>query len=152
MLSMRGDSDCWWRVPTLSIPWCSVTIGSSWLLQASPGCYWLLLYVMSSSLRWGTLCALCISWRSRRASAGSASAVARSWSCRTCASVSIAASRVCSGCPAVGCEPHVWQSFEQARAFAMRMTWRFDICAKKVSHHNQCLGFLGDARSDFGLF
>ena len=148
MLSMRGDSDCWWRVPTLSIPWCSVTIGSSWLLQASPGCYWLLLYVMSSSLRWGTLCALCISWRSRRASSGSATAVATSWSCRTCASVSIAASSVC---PAVGCEAPVWQSFGQARAVAMRKTWRFCFCANKVSQRNQCLGLLGEARSDFVL-
>ena len=148
MRCMRGVPDGWWREPTHSFPLRGVTIDSCWLLQASPGCYWLLLYVMSSSLRWGTLCALCISWRSRRASAGSASAVARSWSCRTCASVSIAATSVC---PAVGCEAPVWQSFGQARAVAMRKTWRFCICANKVSHRNQCLGLLGDARSDFVL-
>ena len=35
---MRGASDCWWRVPNLSISLRGVPIDCCWLLQASPGC------------------------------------------------------------------------------------------------------------------
>ena len=137
MRSMRGVPDGWCREPTHSIPLRGVTILSSphLLHQALQRRQPPVEVSLQACRTW---------WAKYRLPAGAV----RVTSADVLEEEYIAATSVC---PAVGCEAPVWQSFGQARAVAMRKTWRFCFCANKVSQRNQCLGLLGEARSDFVL-